>query len=295
MAAELIDGKALAARMRSDIATRADALRAAGAPPRLACVLLADDPAAVSYAASQEKHAASVGIDFQLCRPTGATQCDAESLIASLNDDATVHAIILQLPVPDGLNGFALQQCIAPEKDVEGVGAANLGLLAMGRDALAPCTAAAALACCQATGIDLTGKHAVVVGRSVIVGKPLAMLLLAEHCTVTQCHTRTRGLAEHTRRADVLFVAAGKAGLIGAEHVSAGTIVIDVGTHRVSVTDASGATRKTMVGDVRFEEVAPIAGYLTPVPGGVGPVTVALLLANTVSACERARETRGNS
>ncbi len=181
-----------------------------------------------------------------------------------------------------------MQQMISPAKDVEGVGASNLGLLTMGREALVPCTAAAAFACLNATGVNISGVDAVVVGRSVIVGKPLAMLLLGAHATVTQCHTRTRDLAAHTRRAEVLMVAAGVAGLIGAEHVSPGAIVIDVGTHRVPDADASGAGTSRTVGDVRFEEVAPIAKAITPVPGGVGPVTVAMLLANTVTACRRA-------
>jgi methylenetetrahydrofolate dehydrogenase (NADP+)/methenyltetrahydrofolate cyclohydrolase len=211
----------------------------------------------------------------------------AAAAIEALNAEPAVSGIMLHLPVPEPLDGFALGQTIAAGKDVEGVGAGNLGLLAMGREALVPCTAAAAFACLTSTGMNIKGCEAVVVGRSVIVGKPLAMLLLAAHATVTQCHTRTRDLAAHTRRAEILVAAAGVAGLIGAEHVSPGATVIDVGTHRVSTTGAGGEKRVKTVGDVRFDEVAPIAKTITPVPGGVGPVTVAMLLANTVSACSR--------
>lgn len=289
MPAKRIDGKTLAAKIRDDVARRAETLKSRGRSPRLACVLAGDDASAESYAASQKKHADAVGIDYALHRlPTASTQADAVAIIESLNADPNTHGIILQMPVPKPLDGFALQQTIAAAKDVEGVGAANLGLLVMGRDALAPCTAAAAFACAQSTGVDLTGKDAVVIGRSVIVGKPLAMLLLAANATVTQCHTRTRDLIAHTRRADLVFVAAGVPRLIGAEHIHAGATVIDVGTHRVPASEATGETKMKTVGDVRFEEVEPIAEYLTPVPGGVGPVTVAMLLANTVRASEKA-------
>lgn len=284
MSATLIDGKALAGRIRESVAARASALREKGRPVKLACLLIGEDASAVSYAASQRKHAEAVGIEYEFCNL--AADCDiaaAMAAIDALNADAGVHGIILQMPVPKGIDGFALQQRIAAAKDVEGVGAANLGLLAMGRDGLAPCTAAAAFACCKSTGVDMTGMEAVVVGRSVIVGKPLAMLLLGANATVTQCHTRTRDLAAHTRRAELLFVAAGVPALIGAEHVSAGAIVIDVGTHRVDAGDG----KKRTVGDVRFDEVVSVASQITPVPGGVGPVTVAMLLENTVAAAER--------
>lgn len=289
MTARLIDGKALAANLREKTAQRAATLRQAGHPPALAAVLIGDDPSVASYARSQAKQAARVGIDYRsVTLKSDATMPDAVSVIESLNADPAVSGVMLHLPVPKSMDAFSLQQTIAAAKDVEGVGAANLGMLAMGRDALAPCTAAAAFACLESTGVELSGKHAVVVGRSVIVGKPLAMLLLAAHATVTQCHTRTRDLPVHTRRADILIAAAGAAGLIGAEHVAPGAIVIDVGTHRVPADDPSGEGKMKTIGDVRFDEVSAVAGAITPVPGGVGPVTVAMLLANTVSACERA-------
>jgi len=288
LTARLIDGKAIAADLRERTAQRASALRDAGHPPALAAVLIGDDPSAASYARSQAKQAARVGIDYRsVPLASDTTMPDAVSAIRSLNADPHVSGIMLHMPVPKPLDAFLLQQVIAAAKDVEGVGAANLGLLAMGREALVPCTAAAAFACLESTGVELSGKQAVVVGRSVIVGKPLAMLLLAAHATVTQCHTRTRDLPSQTRRADVLVAAAGVAGLIGAEHVTPGAIVIDVGTHRVPAGDSSAEGKMKTIGDVRLDEVAAVAGAVTPVPGGVGPVTVAMLLANTVSACER--------
>lgn len=280
----LIDGQAVARSIRERLAGEVTAARSRRRAPQLAAVLIGDDGAAEAYARSQARQAAACGIEYRLVRLAAGTGLrNAEEAITSLNADTMVDGVMLHLPVPAGLDGFALQQAISLEKDVEGVGAANLGLLAMGRPALPPCTAAAAMACIRAVCPDLTGKEAVVVGRSTIVGKPAAMLLLAAQATVTQCHTRTRDLAAHTRRAEVLVVAAGKARLIGAEHVGRGAIVIDVGIHRVP--GDGGATRT--VGDVRTEEVAPIASAITPVPGGVGPVTVAMLLENTVTAWRR--------
>lgn len=288
MAAAIIDGKSIAAQIRDGVKTEADALRRQGHTPCLAAVLSGNDAAARSYAQSQAKRAADLGIDYRLVElPSHTDMRAAAATIDQLNADATVTGIMLHLPLPAGLDSFALQQRISAAKDVEGVGATNLGLLMMGRDALAPCTAAAAFACLQKSGVEIKGCETVVVGRSVIVGKPLATLLLAAHATVTQCHTRTRDLGAHTRRAEILIVAAGVPQLIGAEHVSPGTIVIDVGTHRVPDIDSSESDKLKTVGDVRFDEVVEIAGAITPVPGGVGPVTVAMLLANTVAACRR--------
>jgi len=288
VSARIIDGKAIAAEIKTRVADEAAALRRRGRPPCLAAVLVGDDPAAQSYAGAQARHAESSNIDYRLVELSAdVAQDDALDAIAKLNRDSAVSGIMLHMPLPRGLDGFALQQAIAPQRDVEGLGAANLGLLAMGREALVPCTAAAAFACLESTGIDITGKEAVVLGRSVIVGKPLAMLLLAAHATVTQCHTRTRDLAVHTRRAEILMVAAGVPGLIGREHVAPGAIVVDVGMHRVPDDDPARAGKMKSVGDVRFDEAAKVAGAITPVPGGVGPVTVATLLANTVAACQR--------
>ncbi len=286
MAAQLIDGKALAATIREDLTRRVSALREGGQLPCLAAVLVGDDGGAESYALSQARHAESIGIDYRLVRlPADTYEAEIRGVLDRLNTDAAVSGIMLHLPLPKPVDGFSLQQFIAAEKDVEGVGATNLGRLAMGREALAPCTAAAAFACLKSTGVDIAGKNAVIVGRSVIVGKPLGMLLLGANATVTHCHTKTRDMGAHTRNAEIIFAAAGAPGLIGADHVSAGAIVIDVGTNRVPSPDGSG--KSMLVGDVRFEEVKAKASWITPVPGGVGPVTVAMLLANTVAAAER--------
>ncbi|HKQ49926.1 MAG TPA: tetrahydrofolate dehydrogenase/cyclohydrolase catalytic domain-containing protein [Phycisphaerae bacterium] len=288
MAATLIDGKAIASQIREQTARRVGELSKQGRPATLAAILIGDDASALAYARSQAKQAQSVGIEHRLVQlPATIPQEGAFAAVERLNLDPAVSGIMLHLPVPRPLDAFALQQRMAPTKDVEGVGAANLGLLVMGREALVPCTAAAAMACLTSAVPDLAGKEAVVIGRSVVVGKPLAMLLLAAHATVTQCHTRTRDLAAHTRRAELLLVAAGVPGLIGAEYVAPGAIVIDVGTHQVETTYANGKKTPRLVGDVRFDEVAPIAGAITPVPGGVGPVTVAMLLANTAAAAQR--------
>ncbi|MFQ5425160.1 MAG: bifunctional 5,10-methylenetetrahydrofolate dehydrogenase/5,10-methenyltetrahydrofolate cyclohydrolase [Phycisphaerae bacterium] len=290
MTANVIDGKAIAAGIRDRVSAEVAALRAGGPPPCLAAVLIGDDPAAASYARSQARHADGVGMAYRLVElDATVTLSSAVEAIERLNADPAVSGIMLQLPVPRSLEALVLQETLAPAKDVEGVGPANLGLLAMGREALVPCTAAAAYECLRSTGIDLTGREAVVVGRSAIVGKPLAMLLLNAHATVTQCHTRTRDLAAQTRRAEVLVVAAGVAGLIGAEHVRPGAVVIDVGTHRIEVEGPDGQCVKKTVGDVRFDDVSAVAAAITPVPGGVGPVTVAMLLANTAAACRRSR------
>jgi methylenetetrahydrofolate dehydrogenase (NADP+)/methenyltetrahydrofolate cyclohydrolase len=285
VSARLIDGKAIATKIRTQAAEKLASQRSRGRTVCLAAVMLGDDPTAATYARSQAKDAESIGLNYRLVQlPATADAGQVTSMIDTLNRDASVHGIILQMPVPKGLDAFELQQRIAPEKDVEGVCAANLGMLAMGRARWAPCTAAAAFECLRETGINPAGKRAVVVGRSNIVGKPLAMLLINAHATVTVCHTRTANLAKETRRAEILVAAAGSAGLIGAEHVAPGAIVIDVGIHRVKVRDAAGVESTKTVGDVRIDEVAPIASHLTPVPGGVGPVTVAMLLANTVAA-----------
>ena len=261
---------------------------ARGRRPCLAAVRIGDDPGAISYSRSQSASAAALGIEYRLIELAATRNPSAiEAEIERLNLDPSVHGIMLHMPVPAGHDGFRLQQLIDPAKDVEGVGAANFGRLAMGRPALAPCTAAAAFACLTSVRPGLEGIRAAVVGRSSIVGKPLAMLLLAANATVTQCHSRTRDLAAHTRRAEVLLVAAGNPGLIGAEHVSPGTIVIDVGTNRVNVMGGDGKPISRLVGDVRFDEVAEVAGAITPVPGGVGPVTAAMLMANTVQAASR--------
>ncbi|MFO0974699.1 MAG: tetrahydrofolate dehydrogenase/cyclohydrolase catalytic domain-containing protein [Phycisphaerae bacterium] len=285
MSAKLIDGKALAREINSRTQEQVAALVAArGAQPTVAAVLIGDDASAAAYAQSQARGAASVGIAHRIVQlPAGAAPAHAEAAIDRLNDDPAVHGIILQTPLPSGLDPFALQAQIDPRKDVEGVSPANLGLVWMARPALAPCTAEAALACALASGLDLAGRHAVVVGRSNIVGKPVAALLLARHATVTICHSRTPDLPALTRQAELLIVAIGRAGAIGAAHVRPGAVVVDVGTNTLPGPDG----RSRMVGDVAFDQAQAVAGWITPVPGGVGPVTVAKLLANVATSAER--------
>jgi len=286
--AQLIDGKALAEQIRNDITQRVAALKAQGRSVGLHAVLVGDDAAAESYAQSQAKHAGSVGIDYQLHKlPDGSDEAAVADLMQQLNEDPAVSGIILQLPLPKGIDADRVQPLIAPGKDVEGVGAANFGALAMGRPALAPCTAAAAFECLKSTGVDMSGKRAVVVGRSNIVGKPLAMLLLAANATVTQCHSRTRNLPAVVRAAEIVMVSVGVPQMVTSDFIAPGAIVVDVGTNRVSANDPGNPKRKKTVGDVVFEEAKKKASHITPVPGGVGPVTVAMLLQNTVTAAER--------
>lgn len=287
MAAHLIDGHALARVWREQIARDADELAGRGVRPSLATILVGDHPAARSFTTAQAKAAADVGIEHRLVRLSAdAAPATTSDAIAAINADRDVHGVLLQLPVPASLDLFALQQQIVAEKDVEGVSALNLGRLFMGREALIPCTAAAAFECVRSALVDLAGKHAVVVGRSNIVGKPLASLLLAAHATVTQCHSRTQDLAEITRQASVLVAAAGRPGLIGREHIRPGAVVVDVGVNRVS--DGHGGHK--MLGDVRFDEASDVAGWITPVPGGVGPLTVTMLLGNVIRAARLALE-----
>ncbi len=291
MPAQLIDGKALAEHIHNDITQRVTALKAQSRVVGLHAVLVGDDAAAESYAQSQAKHAGTVGIDYQLHKlPDGSDEAAVAALMQKLNNDPAVSGIILQLPLPDGIDADRIQPLIAASKDVEGVGAANFGALAMGRPALAPCTAAAAFECLKSTGIDISGKRAVVIGRSNIVGKPLAMLLLAANATVTQCHSRTRDLPAMVRAAEIVMVSVGVPRMVTGEFIAPGAIVVDVGTNRVSANDPENPKKKKTVGDVLFEEANVKASHITPVPGGVGPVTVAMLLQNTVTAAERMAE-----
>lgn len=288
MPATLIDGNSIATRIDHEVRAGVTALVARGVQPRLAGVLVGADDGSRMYAASQGRAALAAGIEHRAVElPADAAMAGVLAAIDALNRDPAVHGILLYQPLPAGLDLVVLQSAIALAKDVEGVNPANLGLLAIGRPALAPCTAAAAFECVKSTGVEIAGRDAVVVGRSPIVGRPAAMLLLAAHATVTVCHTRTMELADHCRRADILIVAAGKPGMIGHEHVRHGAVVIDVGTHRVKVVDDHGGHKMRTMGDVRIDEIMDLAAWVTPVPGGVGPVTVAMLLANVVEAARR--------
>jgi methylenetetrahydrofolate dehydrogenase (NADP+) / methenyltetrahydrofolate cyclohydrolase len=273
MSATIIDGKAVAARIRDGVATEVAELPAA---PGLATILVGSDSASATYVRMKREDCAQVGIEsFHHELGDDASQEELAELIRSLNADERVHGILLQLPLPDGLDQDELISLIDPGKDVDGLTPANAGLLFQDRDALVPCTPAGVMELLEEVGAELSGARVVVLGRSILVGKPLAQLLLAANATVTHCHSRTRDLAAVCREADVLIAAVGSPGLVTADMVREGAVVIDVGTNR---------TEQGLVGDVDFEAVRERAGAITPVPGGVGPMTRAMLLTNTLRA-----------
>ncbi|MCY3020611.1 MAG: bifunctional 5,10-methylenetetrahydrofolate dehydrogenase/5,10-methenyltetrahydrofolate cyclohydrolase [Planctomycetota bacterium] len=293
MSATRIEGVSLANQIRAEIARDVKALREQGKVVRLACVEVGERPESVLYMKSQRRLCNALGIDFTvIALPDTISELALLRRIHELNADPDVTAMILELPLPARINTFACQRAIDPNKDAEGVHPVNLGLLVYGIAHHAPCTAMAAYQLIKSTGIDLRGKECTVVGHSQIVGKPISLMLLHDFCTVTTCHVATRDLAEHTRAADILVVAVGKPGLIKASMVKRGALVVDVGVNRVPVLDADGRpvlnekgnpAHKT-VGDVDFEEVKELAQWITPVPGGVGPLTVTMLLRNVAEA-----------
>ena len=280
MSAQLLDGKLMSDELRVRIAERVAALKEKGVHPGLAVILVGEDPASQIYVRNKEKGCEQVGMHSIAIRlPAETTQNELEGHSRALNADASIHGILVQLPLPRHLDEAAALAVIAPEKDVDGFHVQNAGKLLNGLEGVVACTPKGALEMIRRTGVDLSGKEAVVVGRSNIVGKPMAMLLLQQNCTVTMCHSRTADLAAHTRRADVLVAAVGKAKFITADMVKPGAIVIDVGINR----NAEGK----VVGDVDFDAVKEVAGWITPVPGGVGRMTITMLLENTVEAAER--------
>ncbi|MEN9541367.1 MAG: bifunctional methylenetetrahydrofolate dehydrogenase/methenyltetrahydrofolate cyclohydrolase FolD [Cyanobacteriota bacterium] len=286
-----LDGRLLAASIEQRLQTVvAERRERAGRPPGLAVLRVGDDPASGVYVANKEKACSRIGITnlgAHLTADTPAAQVLAT--IQRLNADPAVDGILLQLPLPAGLDERPLLAAIDPAKDADGLHTLNLGRLLKGEPGPRSCTPAGVMALLADAGVDLAGKRAVVVGRSILVGQPMALMLQAANATVSIAHSRTRDLAELTRQADVLVVAAGRARMIGAEHVKPGAVVVDVGIHRLEPDPAAGPqARARLCGDVRFEEVEPIAAAITPVPGGVGPMTVTLLLVNTVASwCQR--------
>ena len=295
MPAKLIDGEALAARIRAQLAKDIEAIQArTGSPPKLASILVGANPGAVVYTRSQAKSCEEAGIAYDLVEMPADTTADAlAAKIDSLGADAGVNGILLQMPLPEGVNARDMAEHIPAAKDVEGITAANLGRLLFYEGAdLIPCTAAAAYELIKFAGCEIKGAECVVVGHSPIVGKPVVCLIMNDLGTCTCCHIGTRDLKAHTTKAEILVVAAGKAGLVRGEHIKPGATVIDVGINRVPVLDEQGQPvlnekgRKKMktVGDVDFDSAVQVAGAITPVPGGVGPVTVAMLLRNTVRA-----------
>ena len=281
MTARTIDGAALARRVRGELAGRIATLRDRGVVPALAVVLVGDDPASAVYVRNKVKACEETGIASRLeRRPASIAEAELLALVAALNADPRVHGILVQLPLPPQIDALKVTDAISPAKDVDGFHVASAGALLVGRDAgFVPCTPAGCMRLIAAADCEPRGKHAVVVGRSNIVGKPLALLLLRADATVTVCHSATPDLAHHTRQADILVAAVGRPGLITADRVKPGAVVIDVGMNR----DAAGR----LCGDVDFAGVARVASALTPVPGGVGPMTIAMLLSNTVTAAER--------
>lgn len=279
--AKLIDGKALAASVRQRVARRVERMKERhGAVPGLSVILVGDDPASVVYVRNKRRACEELGIRSRVHHlPAGTTAGELAELIDRCNDDPEVHGILLQLPLPDHLDPDPFLSRIDPNKDVDGFHPVNMGRLLQGQPYLVPCTPAGILQLIDSTGTDLTGKRAVVIGRSNIVGKPTALLLLGRHATVTICHSRTRDLPAICREADVLVAAVGRAQMVGRDWIKPGAVVIDVGINRTS--------DGRLVGDVDFEAASAVAGYITPVPGGVGPMTVAMLMENTVRAAER--------
>jgi methylenetetrahydrofolate dehydrogenase (NADP+)/methenyltetrahydrofolate cyclohydrolase len=281
MTAQLIDGNALARQIRADVSGRTAALKARGIQPTLAIVLVGDDPASQVYVKHKVNDSSETGLVANLERyPADMAEADLLARIHALNDDPTVHGILVQLPLPKHMDSHQVIEAISPAKDVDGFHVASAGALMVGQPGFWPCTPHGCMKMLESIGYDLRGKHAVVIGRSNIVGKPMAMMLLAQNATVTICHSATADLGAMTRQADVVVAAVGKVNLLTADMVKPGAVVIDVGMNR----NAEGK----LCGDVDFAGVKEVAGWITPVPGGVGPMTRAMLLANTLEAAERA-------
>lgn len=278
--ARIIDGKKIAAAVREEIGVRVLQLKeATGRVPGLAAVLVGDNPASASYVRSKTKACQEAGIfSRQLTPPGDIPQADLLAIIRELNDDPVIHGILVQLPLPAHLDERTVLEAVDPGKDVDGFTFANIGRLVENQPRFVPCTPAGIMELLDREGVEVKGKHAVVVGRSEIVGKPVAFLLLHRHATVSICHSRTADLGAETRRADILVAAVGRPRLVTGAMVKPGAVVIDVGINRIE---------GKLVGDVDFDSAIPVASAITPVPGGVGPMTVAMLLKNTLQAFEQ--------
>ena len=281
MTAQLIDGNALARQVRAEVASRVAALKARRILPHLTVILVGENPASQVYVRNKVADSEQTGLKATLERyPATLPQAELLARIRALNLDPSVHGILVQLPLPAHMDAQAVIETIAPQKDVDGFHVASAGALMVGRPGFRPCTPAGCMRMLESIGYSLKGKHAVVIGRSNIVGKPMALMLLAQNATVTICHSATPDLAAHTRTADVVVAAVGKRGVLTADMVKPGAVVIDVGMNR----DDAGK----LCGDVDFAAVSQVASWITPVPGGVGPMTRAMLLVNTIEAAENA-------
>ena len=292
MAARIINGTELAGRIRDDTAEKVKQLRNRGVRVLLDTILVGNPEGGVIYTRSQEKRCHKVGIEFRRHDlDESANDVQVQELVTRLSADPQVTGILLNLPLPDHIDTPAAQYAIDPYKDIEGVNPANVGLLFYGSPIIAPCTAQAVMAILDETGISVRGKHAVVVGQGNVAGKPIALALTCAEATVTSCNEHTEDLALHTRMADILIAAAGVPELIHREHVKPGAVVIDVGINTVAAADGD-STETRVVGDVKFDEGCEVASAITPVPGGVGPVTVAILLHSVVEAATKQRSSR---
>lgn len=277
--AKIIDGKAVAARVRAEVAAGTAALREKGITPGLAVIIVGDDPASRVYVNNKKKACAEVGFrSEEFALPADTDQSELLALVRCLNDRSDINGILCQLPLPQGLDDKAVIKAIAPEKDVDAFSEENVGRIMIGKYDFLPCTPAGVMELIKESGVEVAGKECVVIGRSNIVGKPMAMLLLHENGTVTICHSRTKNLKEICAAADILVAAVGKPKFVKADMVKEGAVVLDVGINR----DENGK----LCGDVDFDEVAPKASFITPVPGGVGPMTIAMLMKNTLKAAK---------
>lgn len=274
---KILDGKAVAAQIRAEVAEGVAELKDRGIPVRLDVILVGDDPASATYVRMKQRDSEEVGIESRAHRfAADVSEKKLAALVEELNTDPRVSGFFIQLPLPERLDAMPLVSAIDPSKDVDGLSPLNAGRLSIGLPSLLPCTPHGVVQLLRRSGVEISGKETVMIGRSNLVGKPLAQLLLRENATVTVCHSRTRDLPEVTRRAELLVVAAGRREMVGAEYVREGAVVVDVGIH--------GREGGGLVGDVRFDEVEPVASCITPVPGGVGPMTRAMLLHNTLQA-----------
>ena len=287
MSATIIDGKAIAAQVRGEVAEKVSALKAKGITPCLAVILVGENPASVSYVTGKQKALAEVGMaDRSLHLPESTTEEELLKIIDDLNKDTTVHGILVQLPLPEHINEEKVLLAIDPEKDVDGFHPMNVGNLVIGKKAFLPCTPHGIIVLLEKMGIETSGKHAVVIGRSNIVGKPVSLLLARKetNCTVTICHTGTKNMAEMTRQADILIAATGRPHTVTKDMVKPGAVVIDVGVNRIPDDTKKSGFRLT--GDCDYADLLETASFITPVPGGVGPMTIAMLMFNTLESAE---------
>lgn len=281
MTAQIMDGKKISDEIRGEIRAEVERLAGQGIRPGLVVILVGDDPASQVYVRNKAKACEQLGYHSEVIRmPAETSQEELMEKIAKYNADPAIHGILVQLPLPAHLDEKPVLDAISPEKDVDGFHPINVGKMMIGEDALLPCTPSGVIEMIKRSGISIAGKHAVVIGRSNIVGKPMSMLLLREHATVTICHSRTPDLPAITSQADILVAAVGRANMVKKEWIKPGAVVIDVGMNRLE--------NGKLAGDVDFEDAKETAGWLTPVPGGVGPMTITMLMANTMKACKKA-------